>query len=140
MLIEVLGILDDGGRPINATMPSDRRFALEIQQSDDVTVRVTLKNWGGAPVNLAGSDHLVLSARSIPSPGQRKLFTKTSSRAAKCRANVHDIVISAADTRPLTITRGLYDIFAIVDGKKPCVIPTSFLIIRRATADLSGVV
>lgn len=138
MLVSFVGVIDDGTRPIDPSLPVDQRRALTIQQGEDVTVRIKLVNRAGAEIRLGSGEYLALVARTVPSPQSRKLFQKQSVRATGHPANVHDIVIASADTRPLTVTRAIYDVWSVRGASKLVVVPTSELIIARSTADVTA--
>lgn len=137
MLVAITGVIDDGARPSDPSFALDQRRALTIQQGEDVTVRIKLVNRAGDEVRLTAGQYLVLIARSLPTPHSRKLFQKNGAHTAGQPPNVYDIVIAAADTRPLAITRGIYDVWCKQAANR-VVIPTSELIINRSTADVSS--
>lgn len=140
MLIEIVGVVDDGARPLSDVVPRDARQAIQLRQGETTIVRVTLVSAAGAPLRMTGSDHLAMTVRAqsgSPGPGKR-LFVKTSAAAAKRPANVYDIVISSEDTRGLQVTRCIYDVFAVRSSGRYVAVPTSELVIARSTADVAN--
>ncbi len=112
MFIDLVGIIDDGVRPAHPSVKVDARQAIVIPGGEDVTIRLRLMNLAKAPIELAGADALILTARSPTTPFSRVLFTVTVTKTARTAPGLYPMVIAAAATRFLgNVRSGTFDIW-----------------------------
>lgn len=98
MLIEVTGIVEDGGVP-SPTLPANPRQGIVMTLGTSLTVRVAVVTRSGVPAPAKnGSAQLSISFNPFQSP---PLVKKAGVANDRVGPNVWDFVFSPADLRPL---------------------------------------
>lgn len=110
MFIDWACVYDDGARPAASDVPAEQRRPLRIPIGEDVTIRIAVTNWAGAPVVLQSGDLLALTARSSKM-GRTRLLAKNTTRIAPSK---FQIAIAASDTRNLKAQGGTFDLVAVI--------------------------
>jgi len=125
LVLEVVGVLEDGSEPRAAGVPINPRKALSVPLGADWTLRVSVVTPFGSQVQLT-SGALVVTVKKKP----------TDSSAAFFRAATNGVfVFTPADTKNLPPGQYVYDIWYTDTGnKRSPVVPLSpFLLEASAT-------
>lgn len=110
MVIDLIGVLEDGTSPRAPWVPRDTRRALRVSAGESVTVRLRVVRPTGAPVELGVDDDIVLSARSRTARPSRAFVTRVAV-AAEGGPDRYEVSIPAADTQYLGGERGVFDVW-----------------------------
>lgn len=122
MIIDLLGLLEDGSPPTVGVPPENPRTTIRITRGQDVTIRLSVRNTSGSDVPLA-TGVVVMTVKKRPQDS--KVFDKT--------ATVNTITILPADTKNMDPGKWVFDIWLTKDGKRNPVIPLSTLILEATS-------
>lgn len=118
MVIDLIGVLEDGTVPRAPWVPRDTRRAIRVTAGESVTVRLRAVRPTGAAVELVEDDVIRLSARSRTARPSRALVTRDAVKATG-GPDRYQVTIPAADTVHLGGEHGVLDIWLEhADGRR----------------------
>lgn len=126
MVIKLIGVIEDGAAPA-PWLKTDVREAIELRAGRSTTLVLRVVTRGGLPVELAGGESLILTARSSTIRPSRLFFTLAAAAAPDLGREYYRFTIANTDTQYLGGQRGVYDVVLRRAGFDDTVIPTSAL-------------
>ena len=132
MVIELLGVLENGTNPLDVQIPSNPRTTVTVPQGSTVTVVLTVKDPQGLTINLPAATSVKLTMKKRPQD-QPPIFQLTGS-AVPLRPNVVAFDVPTLATNRLEWGRYCYDIWMLgPDGAANQVMPVSPFVVAPAS-------
>ena len=131
MVIKLIGVIEDGTEPA-PWLKTDAREAVELHAGRSTTLVLRVVTRCGLPVELAGGESLILTARSSTVRPSRLFFTIAGVAAPDLGREYYRFTIANTATQYLGGERGVYDVVLRRSGFDDTVIPTSALYIGGA--------
>jgi len=134
MLISLTGVLEDG-TPRGSDVPPSAAQTIAFPQGSDVTLRVSVVNAAGIPVDLSASGtSLTFSVKKVTWPFEVVPRVTKVAAFTNARWGVAEFTIRPGDMWYLKPGDWLYDIWLTLDGARNAVVPTSRLVLQASVA------
>lgn len=132
MVIELLGVLENGTNQLDPHVPTNPRTTLTVPQGSTVTVVLTVQDPQGVTINLAAATAVKLTMKKRPQ--DQPPIIQLIGSAVPLRPNVVAFTIPIQATNRLEWGRYCYDIWMLgPDGAANQVMPVSPFVVAPAS-------
>lgn len=139
MVIDLIGVLEDGAKPAAEWVPVDPRHALEVTAGELLTVHLRLVTRAGVAVVLAGGEALALTARESTQRPSRRYFGVAGVAAPARGRGWYTFTVPGLSSRFLGGLAGVWDVWLTrTGGEKYAVVPTSAIRFAGVAVDMAA--